>query len=251
MLHSRNLSSVLAQSITPNTPPDKSIVSSILITPSGQPIASYHSKRPPPPPKTLPTTPYLYDSLGLGEPSIPDHHITQFNPNGIDTGDGVDLLDTSSPFQVTRSGKTKVYSLFASSAWKEYQEAGMGKPVFTQVTGRNNKSNRKTAGHKSGKHGKKSKHSSNDDQPRSNNESLEDAQKQREHLREWISFITDDSSSNGAIIFIMGLRLKSSGCQLLLVLVGDGDCPLGIILKKAEETAVVLEEGLDTYRISE
>lgn len=49
----------------------------------------------------------------------------------------------------------------------------------------------------------------------------------------------------------MKLQLKESHGELLLVLVGDGDCPLGIILKKAEETAAILEEGLSEYKLVE
>lgn len=247
---------MLSQSLShDNESQSSSVVSSILITLSGQPIASHHLRRPPPPLRlTIPKTPAFGDHDAI--PGLPDQSDEVENP--------------VIPFHVSRSGKTRVYSLFASTAWKEYQRAGMGKQIFTQQnnrsesyrSSRNSKHGSRVPGNnssggsggsgsgaKSSKHSKKSKASNTEELRKPSGSSAMEPQSPPNN-RDWISFMTDDSSASGVVIFIMSINLKTSGGQLLLVLVADGDCALGTITKKAEETATVLEEGLDTYKIS-
>lgn len=52
-------------------------------------------------------------------------------------------------------------------------------------------------------------------------------------------------------ILIKPVNLPSTASQLLLVLVADEGCPLGLLLKKSQETVNVLEEGLHTYKVNE
>lgn len=275
MLHSRNIYSILAQTISSDSSPDRSIVSSILITLSGQAIASCHSSRPPPPAKTSPATyQFLHDyennlispnGIVRNRPTFPrSHDINDPNSSPVDTSIPNRNLDCPShlqgDFHVSRSGKTKLYALFASSAWKTYQQAGMSKHVLTPsaVKPLSSPCSDGIEEIASSKASKKSKN-----KPRNlahrNNQILAEKQDNlvpntsasSDNERDWIFLTTEDASANGATIFIMKLELIESKKELLLVLIGDGDCPMGIILKKARETAAVLEKGLSSFVVPE
>lgn len=225
MLQSRNLLGVLSQVIQSekisDSEPRSSIVSSILITVSGLPIASYHANRTPSPPRTSRFSTLAHDEstaeavLGRGHYEHPTlASASSSNSAGSSSG--------TQPYEVSRSMKTKVYALFASSAWQEYQRAGMG-----HVTAAS-------------------------DAKRDGGE-VEDFQVNQEsepsysNQHDWICFKTEDATQ----ILITPVNLQSTSSQLLLILVADEGCPLGMILKKSQETVKVLEEGLDKYRVYE
>lgn len=234
MLSSRNLSALLAQALTPEQDEEKiSIVSSILITPAGETIASQHLKQRIPP---RPTNSSLFNSQGIDSSNSSTHNAINDSSTSRDSHSFVSNSDApessasngfhktlhhnndvSSPFNVSRSGKTKVYTLFASSLWKEYLNAGLG----TQI---------------------KSPYLSKSAPESPNNKAYSN--------HHWISVITDDNSGPGTIIFIMQIKLPYSSEGLLLVLIADANYPQGLILKKAEETVVLLEEGLQNYKIN-
>lgn len=138
------------------------------------------------------------------------------------TGTAAGSSEGSQPYQVSRSMKTKVYALFAFSAWQEYQRAGMG-----HVTAASDA--KRVAG--------------DVDQVQVDEESEQSYSNQHD----WICFKTEDATH----MLITPVNLESTSSQLLLILVADEECPLGLILKKAQETVKVLEEGLDKYRVYE
>lgn len=219
MLQPRNLAKVLSGIVEPecastNDGDCSSIISSILVTPSGQPVSSYHINRRPPPPHTIApsilsddveTTPHLGPTVGHKV----DDLFKSSTPNDSSTSSlSGKALDDSHPYEISRSMKTNVYSLFASSAWQEYQKAGMGNISLG-------------SGSEESEHNKSS--SQND----------------------WLCFNTEDCTQ----ILISPVILHSSSSQLLLVLVADEGYPLGLMLKKCRETTAILEKGLDTYRV--
>lgn len=91
MLKYKNVNAVLAQSVQQQDTSGTTIISSILITPSGRPIAAYH-------------------------------HKSRVPPNPLNVS-----LDNSEqfehPYHVDREMRTKVYGLFASATWDEYMGA--------------------------------------------------------------------------------------------------------------------------------
>lgn len=93
MLRSKNLTGVLSQAVQENRQ-GSTIISSILVTPGGRLVASFHNSRPPPVP----------------------------HPGHETTGD----TQTAAPYNVDRTMRTKVYGLFASSTWGEYTKADAG-----------------------------------------------------------------------------------------------------------------------------
>ncbi|VVT56206.1 uncharacterized protein SAPINGB_P004893 [Magnusiomyces paraingens] len=276
MLHSKNLSSVLAQTLTAGNEHDSgAIVSSILITLSGQPISSHHLKRPPPPSPPFSTINHISPGGRISSShdtnSMDSTHIIINEDDEDEEDDKITDGGRAIPFHVSRSGKTKVYSLFASTAWEEYRRAGMGQQIFTQQpqnlrdgtrsASRSAGSSGRHGSSRSSKHGKRSKSTANDDyrKPGSSGSGIStnigsinssDTLEKQTNTRDWISFITNDMSNSGVIIFIVAIHLKASGGKLLLVLIADGDCPFGIISKKGQEAAAVLENELDTYNIS-
>lgn len=94
MLRSKNLTGVLSQAVQENRQ-GSTIISSILVTPNGRLVASFHNSRPPPVPHA---------------------------GNGTTTTD----KQTAAPYNVDRTMRTKVYGLFASSTWSEYTKADAG-----------------------------------------------------------------------------------------------------------------------------
>lgn len=204
MLQSRNLSNVLSQVVHPQKAERQtSIYSSILITVSGQPIASYHAKRP------------VEEANGQAQPP---HYEDASTINSSASGHSKESAaqDKSYRYNVNRTIKTKLYSLFASQAWSKYQQAGMGR-ISTNGDG------------------KGSEYSPNSD----------DRNYANQH--DWICFRTDDATN----LLITPVNLQSTSSQLLLVVVSHESCPLGIVLKKSQETVKVLEDGLDNYRVFE
>lgn len=93
MLKAKNLTGVLSQAVEHDK--HSSIVSSILITTSGRPVASFHSTTVPPSPHT--------EVAGR-------------------------------PYQVDRTMKTKVYGLFASAVWDEYTRSSNTENGETEQT---------------------------------------------------------------------------------------------------------------------
>lgn len=270
MLHSRNLYSVLAQCISQDASADGSIVSSILITLSGQTIASYHSNRPPPPPKNI-----LHTYRFSDEPDdiVVSPSNTVKNKSHLYSDSHADNKNQSIPqnellnddqqlsnFQVTRAGKTKVYALFASSAWQQYQQAGMNKIIMTppavvpQATpsSDNNSTQRSSSSKSSQNYPDRSReqgYKESRSQTSKSHKLDRNSTNKDSGDREWISFSTETCGDRGATIFILNLKLKESQQELLLILVSDADCPMGMVLKKARETAAVLEEGLSSYTV--
>lgn len=155
MLRSKNLTNVLSQAVQENKQ-GSTVVSSILTTTSGRLVASFHNSRVPPTPHTC--------------------H---------------DEDDKEAPYNVDRSMKTKVYSLFASSVWGMYSKANW----------------------------------------------------ESDGTR-WVSALTDD-----ALLVVHNVTLAGSGQNLLLVVVADPSTALGLVQKKASETASVLEEGLSDFKV--
>lgn len=286
MLHSKNLYSTLAQCVTPDASSDRAIVSSILITSVGQTIASCHSSREPPPPKTFSSKfGILNDSE---DSSICLNKIAQNETNtfssemsnnsqvrsSIDPATDKHDPNTSSNlsqnaqqslnFRVSRSGKTRVYTLFASSAWQNYKAAGISKnvlspPVVAPISDSISNCTFQTPNYLQKKSSRSVKNYDKKRKP-----SINKSTKTQINLpnktettsngckeRDWIYFVFDDSSKIGAAIFIIELNLQESQQKLLLILVSDGDCPMGTVLKKAEEAAAVLEHGLSSYTVSE
>lgn len=247
MLQSRNLSGVLSQVIQRENPSEtesnNSIVSAILITVSGQPVASYHANRTPPPPRTTHISSLAVEDKLSSQAADPISSRGR-NSNGVAASSNSSTTTTttntantttdptSTPYQVSRSMKTKLYALFASSAWQEYQRAGMGHVTAASDVKRGASSAVVTA------------------------EEVEQQQIQvvvvgqeaaqsYYNQHDWICFKTEDATQ----ILITPVNLQTTSSQLLLILVADGECPLGHILKKSQETVKVLEEGLDKYRV--
>lgn len=99
MLKFRNLNGVLAQSVENQNQDgiDSSIISSILVTPSGDPVAAYHHSSQVP----------LYSSnisLETNMEQEQNHEISK----------------AETPYHVDRCMRTKVFGLLASSTWDEY-----------------------------------------------------------------------------------------------------------------------------------
>ena len=225
MLQSRNLSAVLAQSIQCTPVSDlsfshKSILSSILITLNGQPVASSHTSKPPSPPRAETSSSELSDYDPLDESSSQKFLYSGRNPvRSVGTPNSTPGTNSygslkGQPYQITRVMKTKIYALFASSVWREYQEAGIN---FS---------------------------SSQSDQLKTDS-SLSSKDEIYTNYHDWITVKTEDEIN----IVISPVNLKSTASQLLLILVADEECPLGFLLKKLQETVKVLEEGLDKYRV--
>lgn len=214
MLQSRNLSAVLSQVIQRQQTtshgeyPKNSIVSSILITKSGQPVASYHTNRVPPPPHTV----SVESTPVLGPVSSGSDHYPASSKNTISSTSSIN--ETSHPYHVNRSMKTKVYALLASSIWNTYQKLDLDTNGSAPVELRREPG-------------------------------VEDANFSNSH--DWICVKTEDATQ----ILIKPVNLPSTASQLLLVLVADEGCPLGLLLKKSQETVNVLEEGLHTYKVNE
>lgn len=226
MLQSRNLLGVLSQVIqtekTSDSEPRSAIVSSILITVSGQPIASYHANRTPSPPRTSRSSALAHNDSATEAVVGRGHYDHAPLASASSSNSAGSSTDGTQPYEVSRSMKTKVYALFASSAWQEYQRAGMGHVTAASDAKRD-------AGE------------------------VEDFQVNQEsepsysNQHDWICFKTEDATQ----ILITPVNLQSTSSQLLLILVADEGCPLGMILKKSQETVKVLEEGLDKYRVYE
>lgn len=222
MLQARNLSNVLSQVIQHEKPSERhSIVSSILITVSGQPVASYHTNRPPPPPHTIRSS--IRGDDGIDHTQSHDQDTAVFNSAASTTSKGSVSSHNSHPYQVNRTMKTKLYALFASQAWSKYQQAGMG-----HITAASD--------------GKRQ--SDGDEGPETPVEGQEGEQSYA-NQHDWICFKTEDATR----LIITPVNLQSTSSQLLLIVVADDDCPLGLILRKSQETVKVLEEGLDKYRV--
>jgi hypothetical protein len=110
--------------------------------------------------------------------------------------------------------KTKVYALLASSIWHTYQKLDLDTNGSAPVELRREPG-------------------------------VEDANFSNSH--DWICVKTEDATQ----ILIKPVNLPSTASQLLLILVADEGCPLGLLLKKSQETVKVLEEGLHTYKVNE
>lgn len=220
MLQSRNLSAVLAQPIQYSassglSSSSNSIVSSILISLNGQPIASSHSGKAPPLSYSAPST--LFDNASIQDPeceSLNPYRRKTARTGSVSSGasSSAEILNNGSlkeqPYNISRAMKTKIYALFASSAWKEYQQANINCEE-TKSTSLGSKNGQSSA------------------------------------QNEWIAVKTKNATS----ILIKPVNLKSTESKLLLVLIADEECPLGFMLKKLHETVDVLEEGLDKYRV--
>ncbi|CAN6623390.1 hypothetical protein TRVA0_009S01750 [Trichomonascus vanleenenianus] len=101
MLRSRNLTAVLSQAVQQDRQ-GSSIISSILITTNGRPVASFHNTRDPPKPHTA-----SEDEQG----------------DVASTKSVTSSSSMASPYDVDRPMRTKVYGLFASALWDEYARA--------------------------------------------------------------------------------------------------------------------------------
>jgi hypothetical protein len=97
MLKFKNVNAVLAQSVQQQDTNGTTIISSILITPTGRPVAAYHhSSRVPP------------DPLNISFDGTADHD-----------------RQVETPYHVDRSMRTKVYGLLASTTWDEYSRGSI------------------------------------------------------------------------------------------------------------------------------
>lgn len=220
MLQARNLSAVLAQSIHqspvshPSSGLSSHIFSSILCTSSGLPVASSHSAVP----QLLKCHQHQHQNQKHQQLSQTDPSSFQLRSNSISSLNSHSSSNSSSSSSTSNSASTSTST--ASSSYS--MQYALDRPLKTKVY----------CLFASSLWSKFYRPSNNS-----------------QGKRNWVSVITDEALLVILPVHSASTSVSSSSSLQLLVLVAELGSPLGILLRKAQETVSVLEAGLQNYKI--